>query len=65
MRTILIVGLIILNVALAAAVFAPTPAARPYGTSPWRDCCKSDERGAYCCRDCCLMGPGCGSCGQN
>ena len=56
MRTILIVGLIIVNVALAAASFARAPAAQPYGTSPWRDCCKGDERGAYCCRDCCFDG---------
>lgn len=65
MRTVLIAGLIILNVALAAAVFAPAPAARPHETSLWRDCCKGGERGGYCCRNCCFMGDGCHGCGQN
>ena len=63
MRSIMIVGLIVLNVVLAAAVFAT--AQRQPVTSLWEDCCKDAGPGAYCCRNCCFLGSGCGGCMPN
>lgn len=48
MRSIMIVGLIVLNVVLAAAVFATVQ--RQPVASLWEDCCRGGGPGAYCCR---------------
>ncbi len=58
MRRILIAGLTVLNVALAAAAFVPVRT-QPAPNGFWHDCCRGDGPEAYCCRDCCFLGAGC------
>lgn len=63
MRSILVVGLIILNVALATAIFAP--AAQTPGTELWKSCCRGAGPQTYCCQNCCFLGAGCEDCVRN
>lgn len=60
MRTMLIAGLVILNLALAATAVAmrSAPASLETGLFP---CCKA----AYCCDGCCWMPRGCSDCTPN
>jgi hypothetical protein len=60
MRRSVIIGLILLNGLLAAAIFAPPTISQiiPLGLV---DCCKteSSEFGPYCCQDCCWFVANC------
>lgn len=64
MRAMLIVGLVVLNLALAATAVAmrSAPASSEVGLFP---CCRGDGRAAYCCDDCCWMPRGCSDCRPN
>lgn len=64
MRTMLIVGLVVLNLGLAATAVAmrSAPASSEARLFP---CCQDDGRAAYCCGDCCWMPRGCSDCRPN
>lgn len=56
MRKRSIVGLIVLNLLLAAALLASPLASFPVPRSILDNCCKdTDGPLAYCCKDCCLL----------
>jgi UPF0716 family protein affecting phage T7 exclusion len=50
--------LILLNIALGIALFAPSQGGATIFEGPAR-CCRGEGPEAYCCRSCCWLGPYC------
>ena len=58
MRKRIIMGLVLLNVLLAVALFA-TPARSWVASFTLSDCCHGEGSRAYCCRECCFLTKDC------
>ena len=58
MRKVLIIGLVVLNVLAAVALFA-NPAQTRITAFTRSDCCWGEGSKAYCCRQCCWLVKNC------
>ncbi|MCY4399951.1 MAG: hypothetical protein OXE96_11510 [Gemmatimonadetes bacterium] len=58
MRKGIMMGLVLLNVLLAVALFA-APARSWVSSFTLSDCCQGEGAKAYCCRQCCLLTENC------